>query len=105
MKPAYFLNGRGNCLRACGPSVSAKGGRIIHISVRGDSPLFDEVLNNPLTATAIFEAPADCELDDRAAWASANPGLGTIKALAYMKRKRPALSTYPAMNRVSGPMI
>ena len=65
-------------------SVSAKGGRIIHISVRGDSPLFDEVLNNPLTATAIYEAPADCELNDRAAWAMANPGLGTIKSVDYM---------------------
>ena len=66
-------------------SVSAKGGRVIHISVRGDSPLFDEVLNNPMTVTAIYEAPADCELTDRQAWAQANPGLGTIKSLAYME--------------------
>ena len=65
-------------------SVSAKAGRIIHISVRGDSPLFDEVLNNPLTSTAIYEAPADCELNDRAAWAMANPGLGVIKSVDYM---------------------
>ena len=66
-------------------SVSAKGGRIIHISVRGDSPLFDEVLNNPLTATAIYEADANCELTDRAAWAQSNPGLGTIKSVDYME--------------------
>ena len=65
-------------------SVSAKGGRIIHISVRGDSPLFDEILQNPMTVTAIYEAAADCELTDRAAWAAANPGLGTIKRLEYM---------------------
>ena len=66
-------------------SVSAKGGRVLHISVRGDSPLFDEILNNPTTSTAIFEAPTDCELNDRNAWAASNPGLGTIKSLAYME--------------------
>ena len=65
-------------------SVSAKAGRVIHISVRGDSPLFSEVLDNPMTTTAIYEAPADCELSDRAAWAAANPGLGTIKSRSYM---------------------
>lgn len=66
-------------------SVSAKGGRIIHISVRGDSPLFDEVLNNPVNVVHAFEAPADCELDDRTAWYAANPGLGTIKKVEYME--------------------
>ena len=71
-------------------SVSAKGGRIIHISVRGDSPLFDEVLDNPMTVTAIYEAAADCELTDRQAWAQANPGLGTIKSLAYMEAESAA---------------
>ena len=34
-------------------SVSAKGGRIIHISVRGDSPLFAEVLADPATVAVI----------------------------------------------------
>ena len=68
-------------------SVSAKNGRIIHISVRGDSPLFDEVLGNPMTVVHRYEAPADCELDDRKAWRQANPGLGTIKALDYMAKE------------------
>ena len=77
-------------------SVSAKGGRIIHISVRGDSPLFDEILNNPMTETAIFEAPADCELDDRAAWAAANPGLGTIKSLDYMAAEAARVKHVPS---------
>ena len=61
-------------------SVSAKAGRIVHISVRGDSPLFREILDNPATVTAVFAAPDGAALDDRAAWAAANPGLGTIKA-------------------------
>ena len=65
-------------------SVSAKGGRIIHISVRGDSPLFAEVLANPANACHVFAAPDGCALDDRAAWHAANPGLGTIKQIGYM---------------------
>ena len=65
-------------------SVSAKGGRIVHISVRGDSPLFSEVLSNPATVAHVYAAPDDCAIDDRSAWAAANPGLGTIKQLGYM---------------------
>ena len=65
-------------------SVSAKGGRLVHISVRGDSPLFAEVLDNPATAAHVYAAPDGCALDDRAAWHAANPGLGSIKQLAYM---------------------
>ena len=66
-------------------SVSAKGGRIVHISVRGDSPLFAEILANPSTVAHVYAAPDDCAIDDRSAWAAANPGLGTIKQLAYME--------------------
>ena len=65
-------------------SVSAKGGRIIHISVRGDSPLFSEVLENPATVAHVYAAPDGCAIDDQAAWAAANPGLGTIKQAGYM---------------------
>ena len=61
-------------------SVSAKNGRVVHISVRGDSPLYREVLNNPATVTRIFEAPEGCAVDDEGAWRAANAGLGTIKA-------------------------
>ena len=66
-------------------SVSAKAGRIIHVSVRGDSPLFAEVLGNPAVVSRTYAAPDDCALDDRAAWAAANPGLGTIKQVSYME--------------------
>ena len=66
-------------------SVSAKGGRIVHISVRGDSPLFREVLENPATVAHVYAAPSGCALDDRKAWAAANPGLACgIKQTAYM---------------------
>ena len=66
-------------------SVSAKGGRILHISVRGDSPLFAEILDNPAVVSHVHAAPDGCALDDESAWAAANPGLGTIKQLGYMR--------------------
>ena len=66
-------------------SVSAKNGRIIHISVRGDSPLYGEILTNPATVAHIHAAPDGCELDDEEAWKAANPGLGTIKQTSYMR--------------------
>ena len=66
-------------------SVSAKGGRVIHISVRGDSPLFSEVLDNPSTVAHVYAAKEGCLLDDQTAWHAANPGLGLIKQTAYMR--------------------
>ena len=67
-------------------SVSAKGGRIVHISVRGDSPLFDEILANPSTVVREFSAPAGCAIDDEHAWHAANPGMRCgIKQIDYMR--------------------
>lgn len=67
-------------------SVSAKAGRIVHISVRGDSPLFGEVLENPATVAHVYAAPEGCAIDDESAWHAANPGLKAgIKSLGYMR--------------------
>ena len=66
-------------------SVSARAGKIRHISIRGDSVLFREILDNPAVVSHVYAAPDKCALDDEAAWAAANPGLGTIKALSYMR--------------------
>ena len=67
-------------------SVSGKGGRIVHISVRGDSPLFAEVLSNPATVAHVYAAPEGAAIDDAAAWEAANPGLATgIKQRGYMR--------------------
>ncbi|MDE0458414.1 MAG: terminase large subunit [Chromatiales bacterium] len=65
-------------------SVSARGGRTLHISVRGDSPLYREILANPAVVSHVYAAPDRCALDDESAWAAANPGLGTIKRREYM---------------------
>ena len=66
-------------------SVSAKGGRIVHISVRGDSALYAEILSNPATVARIYAAPEGAAIDDESAWAAANPGLGSIKSRGYMR--------------------
>lgn len=77
-------------------SLSAKGGRTLHISVRGDSPLFAEVLANSRTVSRVYAAPDDCAIDDRAAWAAANPGLGTIKRLAHIEEECERVRDAPA---------
>lgn len=66
-------------------SVSAKGGRIMHISIKGDSPLFREILANPESVAHVYAAQADADIADEAAWRDANPGLGSIKSLDYMR--------------------
>ena len=66
-------------------SVSARNGKIRHISIRGDSPLFREVLANPAVPSMVYAAPDDCEIDDEAAWRAANPALGVIKSVEYMR--------------------
>ena len=40
-------------------SVSARNGKIRHISIRGDSPLFREILANPAVVSHVHAAPAD----------------------------------------------
>ena len=44
-----------------------------------------EILQNPAVVSSVFAAADDCEIDDEAAWLAGNPGLGTIKALSYMR--------------------
>ena len=77
-------------------SVSAKGGRSIHISVRGDSPLYGEILRNPAVVSRAYVAPEGCELDDEAAWRAANPGLGTVKQRGYMRSEVERIRGAPA---------
>ena len=66
-------------------SVSARNGKIRHISIRGDSILFREILENPAVVSHVYAAPADCAIDDEAAWRAANPALGLVKSEDYMR--------------------
>ena len=67
--------------------MSARNGKIRHISIRGDSILFREILENPSVVSHVHAAPDGCKIDDEAAWRAANPGLGTIKSIEYMKNE------------------
>ena len=66
-------------------SVSALNGQTRHISIRGDSPLFREILENPSVTAHVHAAPDGCVIDDESAWRAANPSLGVVKSLAYMR--------------------
>ena len=69
-------------------STSARDGRLIAISVIGDSPLSREMIerrDDPAVVVHVYQAPEKCALDDESAWRAANPGLGTIKSEGYMR--------------------
>ena len=68
-------------------SVSARNGKIRHISIRGDSELFAEILANPAVVSHVYAADDKCALHDESAWYAANPGLGSIKSLQYMREE------------------
>ena len=69
-------------------SVSTRDGRNLHISIRGHSPMFSELRDrrdDPAVVWHEYAADPDCRLDDVDQWHKANPGLGTIKSLDYMR--------------------
>lgn len=97
-------------------STSARDGRMIAISVRGDSPMTAELVErrgDPAVAVHLYAAADGAALDDEAAWHEANPGLAVgIKSLGYMRdmaRKAAALPSERAnfatfdLNRPTSP--
>ena len=77
-------------------SVSARDGKIRHISIRGDSPLFREILENPATKAHIYAATDDCDVDDEGAWLAANPALGVVKSTSYMRAEVERIRAVPS---------
>ena len=77
-------------------SVSARDGRIRHISIRGDSPLFREILANPATKAHVFAAVDECETSDPSAWRAANPALGVVKSVQYMRDEVERIKSVPS---------
>ncbi len=68
-------------------STSARDGRLLAISVVGDSPLSREMIeraDDPATVVHLHQPAKGCRLDDPAAWRAANPTLGSIKSKQYM---------------------
>ena len=69
-------------------SVSARDGRMLAISILGNSPLTAELVQrkaDPAVVVHVYQAPDGCALDDESAWRAANPSLGTIKSVTYMR--------------------
>ena len=70
-------------------SISARDGRFIGISIRGDGPFCGEMIQRRHevgVSVHLYESPAGCRLDDQAAWEASNPGLRCgIKSRAYME--------------------
>ena len=77
-------------------SVSARNGKIRHISIRGDSILFREILENKSVVSHVHAAPDDCAIDDEAAWRAANPALGVVKSMAYMREEVARVAGVPS---------
>ena len=69
-------------------SISARGGRFLALSIVGDSPFTREIIarrDDPAVCVHLYQADPDAALDDEVQWRKANPGLGTIKSLQYMR--------------------
>ena len=69
-------------------STSARDGRLVAISVLGDSPLSVEMIaraGDPGTVVHVHQADPDCDLQDETAWKAGNPSLGTVKSIEYMR--------------------
>ena len=73
-------------------ATSARNGKLIALSIRGESPMLEEMIERrelPTCAVHLY-APdviqgADVDIHDREIWAAGNPGLATgIKAMDYM---------------------
>ena len=80
-------------------SVSARNGRVIHLSIFGSGPFVAELVeaaDDPAICVHLYQADEGSELEDPAAWAQANPGLGTIKSVSYMKDRARLASRNPA---------
>lgn len=51
---------------------------------------------DPRVVCRVYEAPADCALDDKKAWAAANPGLGVFRSISDVEKQCKAAMEMPA---------
>ncbi|MCY4641439.1 MAG: hypothetical protein OXC41_01885 [Gammaproteobacteria bacterium] len=70
-------------------SMSAREGRMLAISIQGDSELVQDLIrrkDDPKVCVHLYVAPKGCELDGEDAWHASNPGLAEgIKGIRYMR--------------------
>ena len=70
-------------------SISARNGRLLAVGIRSTGPMFAELIDDQgqdYSHVEHFQAPTGSRLDDPEAWRSANPGLGPIKSIRYMRQ-------------------
>ena len=84
-------------------ATSARNGKLIALSIRGESPMLEEMLERrdlPTCAVHLY-APdviqgADVDIHDRRIWAAGNPGLAVgIKAWEYMEAEAARVTVTP----------
>ena len=68
-------------------SVAARNGRCILTGTQGDSPHYREILDRPDARSRIhlYAANLDDDVADPKVWKKANPSLGQIKSLSFMR--------------------
>ena len=85
-----------NAIMSC---ISGRDGKLLCISIRGDGPMFNELAaraDEPGVYWREWAADPKMALDDERAWHAANPGLGTIKSLNYMRHQSARALSAPA---------
>ena len=50
---------------------------------------------DPRVVSHVYEAPAECALDDRKAWAAANPGMGKFRSISDIEKQCRAAQSMP----------
>lgn len=81
-------------------STSGRAGRLWAISIKGDGPMFKELeerRDDPAVHWTEYAAPVDASFDDEDAWRAANPGLGSIKSLDYLRNMSRRAMSNPAV--------
>ena len=84
-------------------SMSARGGRLIALSIRGESPMLEEMIERKELAQTVVHLYApdipeggDVDIHDPAIWALGNPGLATgIKQVSYMAAEATRVTATP----------
>ena len=80
-------------------STSTSDGKLLHISIRGDSPHVTELIErryDKAVAVHLYEPPAGADACQPETWHSGNPGLAAgIKSLSYMEDRARMVANVP----------
>ena len=80
-------------------SLSATGGRFVSLSIWGTGPFVPEIVesskHDPAAVVHLYQARKGAKVNDRAAWAAANPGLGTVKQVEHLETEARRVAVVP----------